>query len=489
MRRRSKLRRSQKTMYRGIMENKAVMLACDMGLGKTGATLTAIRDLLDRFMVTHVLVIAPLLVAEETWPEEIDAWVHTSVLDYEVLTGSPERRIQRAKRLPELTIVNTENVSWLVDFWGHDWPYDMVVIDESSKFKNSSKRNKPTKLAVQKAMDGAIKKAPPKATDDEIDKLVKRAVKALPSPLTRFGSLCKVRKLVERVVTLTGTLAPNGLLDIWSQFFLLDQGERLGTAYSRYRSTYFDSDYKGYNFTLRPGSFTRIVDLVQDITISMKTADYIDMPPLVYNTVPVHLPPAIMAAYKKFEKTLLLEEHDIEAVNEGVLTGKLLQLANGSVYDEDGEVIEIHDLKLDALDRIIAEANGAPILVAYSYKFDLIKLKRRYPKMEVIGEGKNVIKRWNEGKIQLLAAHPQSAGHGLNLQYGGCITVWYGLCWSLEYYQQLNKRLHRPGQTRTVFLHHIVAVGTVDERVMKVLPEKDALQDALIEATKYVDAA
>jgi SNF2 family DNA or RNA helicase len=217
----------------------------------------------------------------------------------------------------------------------------------------------------------------------------------------------------------------------------------------------------------------------------MKTEDYADMPPVLHNVLKVRLPKKVMDQYRKFEKTLLLEEHDIEAVNNGVLTGKLLQLANGSVYDENGDAIEVHSLKMDALDRVIEEAAGAPVLVAYSYQFDLEKLRKKYPHAEVVGEAPNLQKRWNNKEISILLAHPQSAGHGLNLQYGGHVTVWYGLCWSLEYYQQLNKRLHRPGQTETVIIHHIVAEGTVDDRVMAVLPEKDATQNALVEATLY----
>lgn len=479
------LRKSQLVAVDAIQTLPAVMLGLGMGLGKTVSSLTAIRFLLDTFQVRHVLVIAPLLVAEETWPDEIEAWSHTSVLEYEVLTGSPERREQRTRRLPELSIINTENVGWLVEFWGDDWPYDMVVIDESSRFKNPAKRTKPTKAVIQKIIDQTIKELPKGLEPEEIEGLVAKAVKKAPVNPTRFGYLCRVRKKIDRVVTLTGTMAPNGLLDIWSQYYLLDRGERLGTSFHTYRTNWFVSDYMGYKYTPRPGSFEEIAKRVKDITISMRTEDYVDMPPVLVNVLKVKLPPKVMEAYRKFEKTLLLEEHDIEAVNNGVLTNKLLQLANGSVYDEDGEVIEIHDLKLDMLERIVEEAAGAPVLVAYYFEFDLAKLKKRFPHAVVIGEDSGVVKRWNAGEIQMLLAHPQSAGHGLNLQYGGHITAWYGLCWSLEYYQQLNKRLHRPGQTETVILHHIVAEGTVDERVMQVLPEKDATQSALVEATLY----
>lgn len=485
MRTREQLRTSQVAVANRIVNEPYLMLSMDMGLGKTGTALTAFRDLLDTFQVCHILVVAPLLVAEETWPEEIETWEHTCVLDYEVLTGPPERREQRARRLPEVSIVNTENIGWLIEFWGDGWPYDMVCIDEISRFKNPSKKTKPTKVAIQKIVDETLRSLPKDTLPEDAELAVMKATKKAKRNPTRFGSLCAVRKQIDRFIGLTGTMAPNGLLDIWSQFYLLDQGQRLGTTFNAFRTRWFESDYMGFKYSIRPGSFEQIVERIKDITISMKTADYVDMPPVIHNILKVKLPKKVMEQYRKFEKTLLLEEHDIEAVNNGVLTGKLLQLANGSVYDENGIPIEVHSLKMDALDRVIEEAAGAPILVAYSYQFDLEKLRKRYPQAEVVGEAANVQKRWNNGEISILLAHPQSAGHGLNLQYGGCVTVWYGLCWSLEYYQQLNKRLHRPGQTQTVVIHHIVAEGTVDDRVMAVLPEKDATQNALVEATLY----
>ena len=469
-----------------MMENESYMVACDMGIGKTGAALTAVSRMLEIYMANHVLIIAPLLVAEETWPEEIEVWDHLRWLDYEVLTGPPDRRENRARLLASISIINRENVGWLVALWGDDWPYDVVVIDEISSFKNHVRRNKPTKKVVKDATEQAIASLPAGATELEIENKVKRELRKVRGELTRFGSLAKVRNHIDRVYGLTGTISPNGLTDLWSQYYLLDQGHRLHSTISKYRSRWFDRDYMGYNFVPKQGAFQQITERISDITISMKTEDFTDMPPIVYNTIPVRLPKKIMAAYKKFETTLLYEEHDVEAVNRGVLTGKLLQLSNGSIYDEDGEAIEIHSLKLEALDRVIEEAAGEPVLVAYSYQFDLAKLKKRYPQAEVAGEAKNLQKRWNAGEIPILLAHPQSAGHGLNLQYGGCVTVWYGLCWSLEYYQQLNKRLHRPGQTNTVFVHHLVAEGTMDERVMRVLPDKDATQSAVIDATRWV---
>lgn len=479
------LRQIQEVGVQRVLACPHIMLGLQMGFGKSIITLTALRQLLDTFQIQRVLIVAPLLVAEETWPEEIDSWAHTRVLDYEVLTGPPGRREQRARRLPEVSIINTENVVWLADLWGDDWPYDCLVIDEISRFKNPAKRTKPTKVAVQKLIDGAMQALPRGTPPEEAEQAVAKAVKKAQRNFTRFGALCRVRKHIDRVIGLTGTMAPNGLLDIWSQFYLLDGGERLQGSFSQYRTRYFEGDYQGFKYLPRPGAFEQIVARISDITLSMKTSDYVDMPALLHNTISVRLPASVMAQYRKFERTLLLEEHDIEAVNNGVLTNKLLQLANGSIYDAEGEVIEIHSLKLEALDRVIEEAAGAPVLVAYSYQFDLAKLRKKYPQAEVVGDAPNLQKRWNAGQIPILLAHPASAGHGLNLQYGGCITVWYGLNWSLELYQQLNSRLHRPGQTETVVVHHIVAQGTVDERVMAVLPQKDATQDALVEATKY----
>jgi len=488
LRKQADLRLSQHKIIGCLVGNDEFMVTADMGVGKTGAGLTAIRRLLDCGRVAHFLVIAPLLVAEETWPDEIEIWAHTRSLDYEILTGPADRREQRARRLPELSIINRENVPWLIEFWAKNggWPYDGVIIDEMSSFKNPTKRNKPTKKAVEERTAEIIRGLPKGLDEEEIEQRVVKELKKLKGQLTRYGALCTVRQHIDWIAGLTGTPSPNGMEDLYSQYYLLDQGLRLGSSFSKYRTRYFDGDYMGYKYTLKPGAFELISERIKDITISMRTEDFVDMPPIVYNTVKVKLPPAVMKAYKKFERDMILDEHDIEAVNNGVLTGKLLQLANGSVYDEEGNVVEIHSLKLEALDRIIEEAQGQPVFVAYSYQFDLEKLKKKYPKAEVVGEARNVVKRWNEGKIQLLLAHPQSAGHGLNLQYGGCITVWYGLCWSLEYYQQLNKRLHRPGQTRTVFIHHIVAEGTMDEQVMNVLPEKDATQNALIEVTRWL---
>lgn len=465
---RSALRHYQNVGVEAITSQPYNMLTLDMGLGKTITTLTAIRDLLDMFFVRRVLVVGPLMVVENSWPDEIEAWAHTRALTYEVLTGSPERREARARLEADIHFINNENLPWLIEFWGDDWPYDMLVIDEISRFKNPIKRKDPPKSEVKEYLLNPKGKTKPK------------------SKLTRFGELCTVRKYIDRVVGLTGTPAPNGMIDIWSQYYLLDRGERLGFDFYAFRARFFESDYMGYKYILREGSFEQIVERISDITLSMRAGDWLELPERINNIVKVTLPPKVMKKYKDFARTMVLEEHDIEAVNNGVLTGKLLQLANGSVYDEDRNVIEIHDRKLEALENIIADAAGKPVLVAYSYEFDLEKLRKRFPKAVVLGEDSTAIKRWNAGEIEIMLAHPQSAGHGINIQQGGNICVFYGLPWSLEYYQQFAARLHRSGQVSdTVTIHHIIAEGTVDERVMEVLAQKGANQDMLIQATLY----
>lgn len=488
----SDLREIQHSAIRFVKSNfvngDGTMLMLSMGMGKSAVSLTAISDLLDAQMISRALIVAPLFVAENTWPDEVEDWDHLNHLNYELLTGSPERRANRVARKAPIHIVNRENIPWLVDYWGNDWPYDFMVIDEMSSFKNPTKRTKPTKVAIQKVTDKVISEMGGGVDTVDIDVAVDKAIRGIKRNLTRFGNLCKIRKYIHSgVVGLTGTPAPNGLIDLWSQYYLIDQGVRLGTKFSAFRGRYFQSDYMGYKFTPVEGAFDNIINRVKDITMTARTEDYVDMPPVIHNKVWVNLPDKVMKQYRDFEKTMLLEDHDIEAINSGVLTGKLLQLANGSIYDEEREVIQIHDLKLGALEAIIEGANGKPVFVAYSFQFDLAKLKKRFPKAEVIGEGKDVVKRWNAGKIQLLLAHPASAGHGLNLQYGGSIAVWYGLTWSLEYYQQFNKRLARPGQKDTVIIHHILSRGTKDEDVMSVLPTKDATQEAIFDATRYID--
>ena len=429
-----------------IIDTPAVALLLDMGMGKTVSTLTAINELVyDRFEVRKVLVIAPLRVALSTWGDECETWAHTQNLRISVAVGDRETRVAALRAQADIYVVNRDVVKWLVDYYRGKWPFDMVVIDESSSFKNPASQ--------------------------------------------RFKALRKVRPLIRRVVLLTGTPAPNGLMDLWSQFYLLDRGERLGRTLTAYRERYFrpgqQSGYVVYSYDLRPGADKEIYKRIGDICVSMKSEDYLTLPPLMQNVVRIELPKAAMERYREMEKELVLSvgDNDVTAVSAAALSNKLLQMANGAVYDTEGDVIRIHEAKLDALDEIIGCNEGKSVMVIYSYRHDLETLRRRYPKARELKTAAD-IRDWNAGKIPILLVHPQSAGHGLNLQHGGHIAIWYGLTWSLEAYQQTNKRLHRSGQTEPVVLHHLVAKGTIDEDVMRALEGKAAGQENMLEAVK-----
>ncbi|MCL5292556.1 MAG: DEAD/DEAH box helicase [Actinobacteria bacterium] len=431
-----------------IVELPAVGLFLDMGLGKTVATLTAIDELLyDRFEVGRVLVIAPLRVAESVWPAEIEKWDHLSHLRISKVLGTPRERLAALSALADIYVINRENVGWLVDYYGKDWPFDTVVVDELSSFKSSKAK--------------------------------------------RFRALRKVRPLINRIVGLTGTPASNGLIDLWAQLYLLDQGERLGKNVTGYRNRYFDPGRQDprrrvvYEWVPKLGAEEAIHRKISDICVSMRAEDYLDLPERIDNVVTVRLPSTARESYEQLERQFLLPfiGGDVVAKTAAVLANKLLQLANGAVYDEHGGVEEIHIAKLDALEELIEEANGKPVLVAYAYRHDLARLQERFSKAWVL-ETPEDVRRWNAGEVPLLLAHPASAGHGLNLQVGGNTVVWFGLTWSLELYQQFNARLHRQGQKNSVIVHHLVAENTMDEQVMKVLEGKTAGQTALLEAVK-----
>lgn len=436
----------QRYAIRRIIDTLAVALLLDMGMGKTVSTLTAINELMfDRFEVHKVLVIAPLRVALSTWRDECEMWEHTRHLRISVAVGDLRTREAALAEDADIYVVNRDVVKWLVGYYRAKWPFDMVVVDESSSFKNPASQ--------------------------------------------RFRALRKVRPLVQRIVLLTGTPAPNGLMDLWSQLYLLDRGERLGRTLTEYRERYFrpgqQSGHIVYSYDARPGAEQEIFRRIGDICVSMKSEDYLTLPPLIQNVVRVQLPEAVARRYREMERELVLSigDADITAVSAAALSNKLLQMANGAVYDTEGKVVKLHDAKAEALDEIISCNEGKSVMVIYSYRHDLDALRRRYPKAR---ELKTVddIRAWNAGQIPLLLVHPQSAGHGLNLQYGGHIVVWYGLTWSLEAYQQTNKRLHRPGQTEPVVLHHLVARDTVDEDVMRALEGKAAGQESVLEAVK-----
>ena len=429
-----------------IESHKEAALFLDMGLGKTVITLTAINELaFDFFEVSKVLIIAPLRVARDTWPAEIQKWDHLKLLSYSVAVGSVEERRKALWKKALVYIINRENVDWLVNQSGLPFDYDMVVIDELSSFKSGKAR--------------------------------------------RFRSLLKVRPKAKRIVGLTGTPSGNGLMDLWAEFKLLDMGKRLGRFITRYREAFFLPDKRNqqiiFSYKPKPEAAKRIYGLISDMTISMKSVDFLDMTPLVTNVITVELSEKERRQYEllKADMVLSLGDQEIDAKNAAALSGKLLQMANGAVYDEEGEVISIHDRKLDALEDVIEGANGKPVLVAYWFRHDLERMKKRFTGLREIRSSEDITD-WNEGKIAVAAIHPVSAGHGLNLQQGGSMLVWFGLTWSLELYQQTNARLWRQGQKNMVIIHHIVTKGTIDEQVMRALKRKDRTQEALIDAVK-----
>lgn len=422
----------------------AVLL--DMGLGKTVISLTAIADLLfDSFEAHRILVVAPLRVARDTWPAEIAKWEHLQHLTYAVCVGTPKERRAALMAGADITILNRENLGWLIDSSGFDFDYDMVIIDELSSFKNHKSK--------------------------------------------RFQSLMKVRPKVKRIIGLTGTPSSNGLMDLWAEFKLLDFGERLGRFITHYRSNYFIPDKRNgeiiYSYKPMPYAEDAIYRRISDITISMKSTDHLQMPELITSQYEVQLSEEEEKRYEELKADFILElpEGEITAANAASLTGKLSQLANGAIYDDDGNIIEFHDRKLDALEDLIEAANGKPLLVAYWFKHDLQRIKKRFDVREI--KSSKDITDWNKGDIPVAVIHPASAGHGLNLQAGGSTLIWFGLTWSLELYQQTNARLWRQGQTSgTVVIEHIITKGTIDERILKALSLKEVTQNALIDAVK-----
>lgn len=432
-----------------IIDHKASGLFLDMGMGKTVSTLTAIDNLIFLGEVNKVLVIAPLRVAEDTWSTEVDKWDHLKHLKISKILGTKKQREEALNKDADIYVTNRENVDWLVNECFDSWIWDMVVIDELSSFKSS---------------------------------------KAI-----RFRALKKVRPYFKRIVGLTGTPAPNSLIDLWPQIYLLDGGKRLGKTITGFKDRYFNpgrrNGYVVYNWELKEGAEEAIQNKISDICISMKADDYLDIPERIDNRVEINLSKKALDTYKQLEKELVIEieEEDITAANAAVLTNKLLQMANGAIYSESKEVVNIHDEKIEKLEEIIDTSNGKTVLVFYNFKHDYNRISEMLTKKKINHQTLNTpedIKKWNNGEIQVALLHPASAGHGLNLQYGGNIIVWFGLTWSLELYQQANARLHRQGQKETVIIHHLIAKGTVDEDVMNALANKEINQDMLLEAVK-----
>ena len=429
-----------------IIKNPTAAVFLEMGLGKSVIALTAILELcLERFEISRVLVIAPLRVARDTWPAEIQKWDHLKDLTYSVAVGTANERRAALRQKTFVHIINRENVQWLIEDSGIPWQYDMVVIDELSSFKSHQSK--------------------------------------------RFKSLMKARPGVRRMVGLTGTPSSNGLMDLWSEFRVLDMGKRLGRFITHYREQFFEPDRRNgmqvFSYRPRAGAEREIYRRIGDITISMRSADYLKMPECVMNTVPVKLDSTEFEVYEEMESKMVteLDGVEIDAVNAAALTGKLCQLANGAIYTPDGNTVFFHERKLDALEDLIEGANGKPVLVAYWYKHDLARIQERFKVREL--KSSKDITDWNAGKIPVAVIHPASAGHGLNLQAGGSTLIWFGLTWSLELYQQTNARLWRQGQqAETVVIHHIITRGTVDEDVMQSLSVKDRSQAALMRAVR-----
>jgi SNF2 family DNA or RNA helicase len=427
----------------------AVLL--DMGLGKTVISLTAIEDLLfDSFEVHRVLVVAPLRVARDTWPSEIGKWSHLKNLTYSVAVGNVKERRVALTSSADITIINRENLEWLIEDSGFPFDFDMVILDELSSFKNHRSK--------------------------------------------RFRSMMKERPKVKRIIGLTGTSSSNGLMDLWAEFRLLDMGQRLGHFITQYRTNYFMPDKRNgeiiYSYKPLPGAEDTIYRKISDITISMKSTDHLRMPKLISNEYEVCLSYEEQKRYDSLKKNLVLQlpGGDITAANAASLSGKLCQIANGAVYSDTGDIIHIHDRKLDALEDLIEAANGKPVLVAYWFKHDLARISERLHKLHIpfsCLDTSDSIRRWNNSELPVALVHPASAGHGLNLQCGGSTLIWFGLTWSLELYQQTNARLWRQGQTaNTVVIQHIITKGTIDGRILKALSQKNSTQAALINAVK-----
>lgn len=441
----------QKYAVRYIIEHPITALFLDCGLGKTSVTLTAINDLLfDYFEIRKVLVIAPIRVAQHSWPDEIRKWEHLQDLIFSVAVGTAEERKIALQKQADIYIINRENVQWLIEESGIKLDFDMLIIDELSSFKNHQTK--------------------------------------------RFKALMKARPKVKRIVGLTGTPSSNGLMDLYAEFRLLDMGERLGRFIGQYRLQYFSPDKRNgmvvYSYKPLPGAEDAIYEKISDITISMRAKEHLDMPELVNCEYVVQLSDSEKEKYTELKKELVLElpDGEITAANSASLSNKLSQMANGAIYDDNGETVNIHDRKLDALEDMIEAANGKPVLVAYWFKHDLERIQQHLKKLHIphsTMDKPEIIRRWNKGEIPVALIHPASAGHGLNLQSGGNCLVWFGLTWSLELYQQTVARLWRQGQqSATVVIQHIITKGTVDERMMKVLQEKDETQSALLDAVK-----
>lgn len=428
-----------------IIDEYRLGVFLDMGLGKTVIVLTAVDYLFTLGMVDKVLIVAPKEVAKNTWSREKWKWEHTQALNMGICLGSAPKRMEVADAMYDITVINRENVPWLEEYWGDHWPYDMVVIDEFTSFKNRDSK--------------------------------------------RFKALKKVLPKIKRLVGLTGTPAPKGLEDLWAQVYLLDEGERLGKFITHYRANYFTQDaWNTFVYKPKPGAKEQIMEKISDICISMKAEDYIDMPETIYNTIPVSLNARERKLYRELEKDYITNVNleEITVAGAAALSNKLLQLCNGAVYNDEGEAIEVHKAKIEALKNLIDSANGQSILVFVSFVSDYDRIRNELPKSLVVKTVKDegFLDDWNAGRVDIALAHPASTAYGLNMQEGGHITVWFGMQWSLELYTQANARLRRQGQTETVIINHLVVEDSIDEKVMQALESKNITQESIIAAIK-----
>lgn len=454
------LREQQLFISDTIKRDRYKMIVSAMGSGKTGATLDATRWLLDHQRVSRVLIIGPKLVARETWREEIETWQHTACLSKAVCVGTPAQRIAALGADAEITCINRENLVWLWQQVGGlpGWKWDFVVVDE---ILGRAGKKRTSKTRVKDKKTGAMK--------------VRKGGK-----LTSFGVLAQARSKINRLIELTGT--PGDLINLWGPIYLLDEGERLGNKREAFEARWFSTNQYTHEIKPYDHSEGEIMSRVGDLMVSLPKLDIV--PPPVISPVWIDLPSPTMAEYHRFRRTLVSETYDVEAVNAGVLTNKLMQFANGSMYNEAGEIVPVHEEKLDALDELIERAAGENFLIFYSFRFDLEAIRKRHPDAVVLNEHEDSISRWNKGKVRKLLAHPASCGHGTNMQFGGHLAAWFGLTWSLELWLQANMRLPRPGQEKIVGIYPIMARGTVDERAYGALAVKDANQQRIIDAVK-----
>ena len=433
-----------------ILDKPAVGLFLDMGLGKTAITLSAISELrYGRFQVRKVLVIAPKKVAEATWQREAAKWENLRHLRFSTVLGSTRQRVKALLTPADIWIINRENVCWLVDYYKNDWPFDMVVIDESSSFKSHSAK--------------------------------------------RFKALASIRPHIRRIVELTGTPSPNGLMDLWSQIYLLDGGQRLGKYYTHFRDRYFDPGRRGrdviYQYDPKDGAAEVVLQKISDICVSMKASDYLRLPDCIVHDIPVELDAKAKKAYNELERKMVLSlpDGDIDVASAAALSNKLQQLANGALYDEDHVVHQVHDCKIEAFMEVVEQLHGQHALVFYGFQHDRDRLLKALEKSKLrvrVFQGAAEELDWNAGKIDILLAHPASTAYGLNLQDGGHHIIWFGLTWSLELYQQTNKRLHRQGQKEPVIIHQLICTGTRDEDLVDALTDKNTSQEKVLESLK-----